>query len=349
MKTMLIKIKNRIEKEIPAYLNRLDMACRLSRASPLLFNTIREFLLRSGKRIRPILFIIGYLGFAKKIALGLYSSALSMEFLHDFLLVHDDIIDKSDIRRGKPAMHKILNNYLKKYKGIKFNGQDLAIVAGDVIYSISFHSFLSIKEDPFRKEAALKKLIEAAMYTGSGEFIELICGAKDIGKITKEEIYQVYYYKTAYYTFAAPLAMGAILAGASKKESDILFRYGICLGRAFQIKDDILGMFSHESQIGKSILTDLKEAKKTILIWQAYNNSGSIIKKEIRQILAKSNTQKNDLLRIRDIITGSKALDSVKNEILRLIESSKRELAHSKMSNRHKKMLDAYSQKILDL
>ncbi|MBU2257496.1 MAG: polyprenyl synthetase family protein, partial [Candidatus Omnitrophica bacterium] len=250
---------------------------------------------------------------------------------------------------GKPAMHKVLDNYLKKYKGIKFDGQDLAIVAGDVIYAISMHSFLSIKEDPLRKEAALKRFIEAAMHTGNGEFIELICGAKNIEKITKEEIFQVYDYKTACYTFAAPLSMGAILAGARKKESNRLFRYGIYLGRAFQIKDDILGMFGQVDQIGKSILTDLKEAKKTILIWQAYNNSGKIIKKEIKKILAKPDAQKNDLSRIRDIITGSGALESAKNEVLRLIEWSKQELARSKISIRYKKELDTYSREILNL
>lgn len=346
---MLIKIKSRIEKEIPAYLNRLNKACRLSRASPLLFNTIREFVLRSGKRVRPILFIIGYLGFTKKTAPGLYSSALSIEFLHDYMLVHDDIIDKSYTRRGKPAMHKALDNYLKKYKGIKFNGQDLAIVAGDVMYAISIHAFLSIKEDPFRKETALRKFIEAAIYTGSGEFIELVCGAKNIKDISKEEIFQVYDYKTACYTFATPLAVGAILAGASKSESDRLFRYGIYLGRAFQIKDDILGMFSHENKIGKSMLTDLREAKKTILIWCAYNNSGSIIKKEIQKILAKPDAGKNDLLRMRDIMTGSGALESVKNEIQQLIKRSKRELACSKISIEYKNSLDAYSRKILNL
>lgn len=346
---MLIKIKNRIEKEIPVYLDRLNKACRLSRGSPLLFNTIREFALRGGKRLRPVLFIIGYLGHTKKPAAGLYTCALSIEFLHDYMLVHDDIIDKSDTRRGKPAMHKALDNHLKKYRRIKFNGQDLAIVAGDVIYAVSIHSFLSIKEDPYRKEAALRKFIEAAIYTGSGEFIELVCGAKNIKDISKEEIFRVYDYKTACYTFAAPLAMGAILAGASKSESERLFRYGIYLGRAFQIKDDILGMFGQENKIGKSMLTDLREAKKTFLIWLAYNISGSIIKKEIRKILAKPDAGKNDLLRMRDIMTSSGALESAKNEIQQLIKRSQRELARSTMSIEYKNSLNAYSQKILNL
>jgi geranylgeranyl diphosphate synthase, type I len=346
---MLIKIKNRLERTIPSYLKNLDKAYRIKQVSPLLFNTIREFVLRSGKRVRPILFIIGYLGFNRKPAPGLYTSALSLELLHDFMLVHDDIIDKSDTRRGKPAMHKTLDNHLKRYKGIKFNGQDLAIVAGDVMYAISIHAFLNIKEDMRRKETALKKLIEAAIYTGSGEFIELICGAKNIKYISKEEIFQVYDYKTAYYTFATPLAVGSILAGIDKNESDKLFRYGIYLGRAFQIKDDILGMFSPQAKIGKSMLTDLKEAKKTILIWYAYNNSGPKLKSEITGILSKTYAGKKDLLRMRKIISDSGALNYAKNEVSVLIQKARALNQSSKMYPAYKKILDNYSREILGI
>jgi geranylgeranyl diphosphate synthase type I len=215
--------------------------------------------LREGKRIRPLLFLTGYSGFTNKPAPGLYTSALSFELLHDFMLIHDDIIDKSDTRRGKPSMHALLNNYLKGTPNLKFSGEDLAIVLGDVIYAMAINAFLYIKEEKERKERALKKFVEAAMYTGSGEFIELIYGIKKLDKIKKEDIYKVYDFKTAYYSFASPLAIGAILAGAGKKQVDNIFKYGICLGRAFQIKDDIICMFDTEERTGKSSLTDLQE------------------------------------------------------------------------------------------
>ena len=196
---MLLKIRKRLDRELARFLRDLDKEYGVKKISPLLSAYIREFVQRKGKRIRPLLFVVAYLGFAKKEAPGLYTSALSLELLHDFMLVHDDIIDKSDIRRGKPSLHRMFNAYLSRYKNLKFSGQDLAIVAGDVMYAIAIHAFLAIKENMPRKEMALKKFIRAAIYTGSGEFIELLCGIKDIANTSRQDIYNIYDFKTANY------------------------------------------------------------------------------------------------------------------------------------------------------
>ena len=226
-KNMFTTIKQRINSELHAFCRNIDTTYRLSSISPLLFEKIKEFIVRDGKRVRPILFIIGYKGFSRREAPGLYTSALAIELLHDFMLVHDDIIDKSATRRGAPSMHAMLNHHLRSHTKVKFSGQDLAIAAGDVMYAMAIHSFLAIKENMERKEKALKNFIEAAIFTGSGEFIELLAGTKHIKHITQDDIYKIYDYKTAYYTFASPLASGAILAGASKKEIDALSTYGL--------------------------------------------------------------------------------------------------------------------------
>jgi geranylgeranyl diphosphate synthase type I len=344
---MLNQIKIKLERGLRQYTTRFNSLYSLRKISPLLFSSIREFILRPGKRLRPILFIIGYLGFAKKEAPGLYTSALSLELLHDYMLVHDDIIDKSSLRRGKPSMHSQLNSYLKKFKGAKFSGEDLAIVTGDVMYALALHSFLSVEVPSQRKEKALKKLIEAALLTGSGEFVELLCGTKDIAKITKNDIYKIYDLKTAFYTFAAPLAMGAILAGASDLEVEKLVCFGISSGRAFQIKDDIMGMFSNEKEIGKSMLTDLKEAKKTLLVWFAYMHAGAKDKFALRNMLNKNNANKSDLHAMRKLITDSGALAHAQKEINRLLAGSRKLIDASKMRPEIKKLLTGYTQEIL--
>jgi geranylgeranyl diphosphate synthase type I len=346
---MFLKIKNKIEKEIKSYIQSNDKLHTLKKISPLLFKNIKEFILRHGKRIRPILFIVSYRGFAKFEPRGLYRSALALEFLHDFMLIHDDIIDKSDTRRGKPSMHIMLNDYLKKYKDVKFNGQDLSIVVGDVMYAMAIHTFLSIKTATALKEKGLKLLIDAAMYTGSGEFIELLAGAKPIEKIAKEEIYKIYDLKTARYTFAAPLAMGATLAAAEKKQINFIYEYGIYSGRAFQIKDDILGTFGDEKKIGKSIFTDLQEAKKTVLIWYAYKKSSRVVRKTIQEILIKKNIDKNDLSKICEIIASSGALKYAKDEIARLLNITKHLHAKCKMREPYKSALYNYFQELLAL
>jgi len=346
---MFAQIKNKIERELVAFVGEIDRAYSLSRLSPLLFKSIKDFVLRDGKRVRPILFVIGYLGFAKRTAPGLYTSALSIELLHDFMLVHDDIIDKSDMRRGKPSMHAMLDGHLKKLKNCKFNGQDLSIVVGDVMYAMAIRAFLSVRENMERKEAALKRFIEAAIYTGSGEFLELLYGTNDIGRIAREDIYKVYDYKTAYYTFACPLATGAILAGAPPKQVKVLSDYGMYVGRAFQIADDILGMFSGERKIGKSALTDLKEAKKTVLIWYAYRNAVRENKSMINRILSKKDANKNDLLVMRRIIRESGALDYARNEVRRLLKRSQEMMSSSGMKPQYKTFLKGYARRILTM
>ncbi|MFH0855602.1 MAG: polyprenyl synthetase family protein [Candidatus Omnitrophota bacterium] len=344
-----MKIKKRLERELSLYIQDIDKTYCLNKLSPLLFNSIKEFISRDGKRIRPVLFCIGSLGFSKKSASGLYRSALSLELLHDFMLVHDDIIDKSDMRRGKPSMHSLLSKYLKTGKDVKFSGQDLAIIAGDVMYAMALDAFLAIREKPGRKEEALRKLISAALYTGSGEFIELILGTKPIEKITKNDIYKIYDYKTANYTFASPLTMGAILAGAGKNQIKKLFGYGMYLGRAFQIKDDIIGTFSRDKETGKSNLTDIAEAKKTLLIWHAYNHSDKNRQEIIRKVFSEKNTGNKELLEIREVIAGSGSLEFAKKEIKRLVNQAENSIKSLKMRKDSHKALAGFTQKILSV
>ncbi len=347
--TLLPQIKGRINKSLNQFITTIDRQFLLCKLSPVLLSNIQDFVLRDGKRIRPILFIIGYLGFCKTPAAHLYTCAISFELLHDFTLIHDDIIDKSDMRRGKPSVHTLLNHYLTRFKKIKFNGQDLAIVIGDILYALALYAFLSIKEDRKRKERALQKFIETTICTGAGEFNELLCGAEDIETITKGHIYKTYDLKTAYYSFAAPLIIGAELAGAPHRELVKLSDYGVYLGRAFQIRDDIIGMFASEKDIGKSILSDLQEAKKTILIWHAYRHASHKDRASIRKILAKQRISYNDLTAIKKIIIAAKSLDYAKQEITSLIRKAEHVRNQLAMKKRFRNLLDSYSQQFLQV
>jgi geranylgeranyl diphosphate synthase, type I len=344
---MILKIKIKIEKELSSYVQSINRLYSLNKLSPILFKSIKEFICRDGKRIRPILFCIGYLGFSKKSPVGLYRSALSLELLHDFMLVHDDIIDKSNTRRGKPAMHTLLKNHLSKNKKAKFSGEDLAIVVGDVMYAMALDAFLAIKEALPRKEAALKKLIHAALYTGSGEFIELLLGIKPIEKVTQKDIYKIYDCKTANYTFASPLAIGATLAGAKPNQIKKLYAYGMLLGRAFQIKDDIIGTFGTVKEIGKSNLTDIKEAKRTLLVWYAFNHVSKKDKPLIKKIMANKVTKDAQLLKMRSIITDTGALAYAQKQIEYLYTQALDQIKNLNMDQKYSQALNNFSQKIL--
>jgi geranylgeranyl diphosphate synthase type I len=346
---MLSQLKKRIDRELGVFIKDLNRQYALRALSGLLYESIKDFVLRDGKRIRPIIFVIGYLGYAKRAAPGLYRSAVSIELLHDFMLIHDDIIDKSETRRGKPSMHALLNAYLKKHDSLKFNGQDLSIVVGDVIYAMAIESFLAIKEKPARKEEALRNFIKTAAYTAAGEFIDVLGGADKISRVQKNSIYKIYDYKTAYYTFSCPLSTGAMLAGAPRQEIALLADYGLYLGRAFQIKDDIMGLFGDEKRIGKSTLSDLQEAKKTLLIWRAYKNADKKDKKNIEKILSASLVTKKDLKKMQSIIIGTGSLAYAKREIVASLEKAQQLVAASKIKLRYKKILLYFGQKLLAL
>lgn len=344
---MIFKIKKRIEKELRNYAAGIDKIYSLNKLSPCLSKNIKEFILRGGKRIRPILFCIGYLGFSKKNPSGLYRGALSLELLHDFLLVHDDIIDKSSLRRGRPSMHALLKQAFCQNKNAKFSGQDLAIVTGDIIYAMALDIFLSIQENPLRKEAALKKFISAALHTAGGEFIELILGNKPIEKVSLADIYKIYDYKTANYTFASPLAIGATLAGAKINQIKQISSYGMLLGRAFQIKDDIIGTFGKESQTGKSNITDIKEAKRTLLICYAFKQANKKNRLMIKKLLEAKNIKKSGITAIRSIIIESGARAFAQNQIKFLCSQAINQISGLKMKEACKQALNDFARKVL--
>lgn len=344
---MLEKIKNNIELSLSRFAADLDKTYRLSGISPLLNKSIKNFILRKGKRLRPLLFALSYLGYSPRPAKGLYESAVALELTHNFLLIHDDIIDKSGFRRGEPSMHKMLDSSLAAYRNIKFSGNDLAIVIADIIYAMAVNLFLSIDENKERKEKAMKKFSEIVIYTGAGQFIELLYGAKSINRIKKEDIYKIYDLKTAYYSFSYPLSLGAVLAGEKEKELKELFEYGRLIGRAFQIKDDILNLFAMEKETGKPALTDLKEAKKTILLELTYQRLSPKGKVRINEILNKKLLDSKDISSLREIISDSASLKSAKQEISSCLDRAKKIGALLKMRPSYKKPLETYSEELL--
>ncbi len=345
---MFRDLKSKVDRELKIFSQELQKSGFLKGLPPLIATSIKDFILADGKRIRPIFYLSGYLGFKKKPNSGLFESSIAIELLHDFFLIHDDIIDKSLTRRGKPSMHTMFNNYLSKFKNLKFSGEDLSIVIGDIVYALAVSQFMLIKESQQRKEKALNNFLKSASLTAGGEFIELILNLKKFEKITKADILKVYDYKTAHYTFSSPLTTGAILAGADKKQIGLLFGYGLNLGRAFQIKDDILGIFGDEKRIGKSTLTDLQEEKKTLIIWYAHKKADLKSKKILKNILSKKKVTRSDLKKVKNLIIETKALNYCLGEIKNLEREAKAILSSSKLSSKYKNVLLALTKDILN-
>ncbi|MFH0940376.1 MAG: polyprenyl synthetase family protein [Candidatus Omnitrophota bacterium] len=342
-----------ISHVINAYIKKINAALRdflsdanrrysLGIISDALLRYSKDFILRKGKRIRPLLFVLSYKGYTKRTSYSdrrLFTSAASIELLHDFMLIHDDVIDNSDLRRGKPTLHKIFDRNIRLPDKAKV-GASLAIVAGDILFALAIESILSIDEGMEKKEKALRNLVQAAAYTGAGEFIDVVFGHKTIDQLSEHDIFLTYTLKTAKYTFECPLLMGAILAGAPSQELKKLSQLGLAAGQAFQIYDDFLDLFASERTIGKPVLTDLAESKKTLLVFKAYKNSGRNEKKRFREIFEKNAKTLSDLDDLRRIIVKSGSYDYCLEKMSSLQEKATRLCGSLKIKKAYKKALE---------
>ncbi len=339
---MLEAYIKKINVNLEALLTDINKRYRLNLVSDSLFYYSKEFVLRPGKRIRPLLFILAYHGYRHKKLTdpkGLFRCAASIELLHDFMLIHDDVIDNSDLRRGKPTLHRLFDKNIKSSPNADI-GKSLAIVAGDILFAVAIEAFLSIKEDMARKETALKKLVETAAYTGAGEFLDVTFGHKSIDALSEDMIFLNYTLKTAKYTFECPLLMGAILAGAGKNDLKNLSILGISAGQAFQIYDDLLDLFSTEEVIGKPILTDLAESKKTLLVFKAYRGLHGKDKKLFMAIMEKDKKTLADLKLFRELIIKSGSHETVLKRLSELQKTAQAACRRLTMDPQHKKMVE---------
>lgn len=339
---MLHEIKEQIDKSLVRFLDKIKIDYKLHLVDPILYASIREFSLRDGKRIRPILLALSYKGYRKnsaRMSPSIYYASTCIELLHNFMLIHDDIIDRSDLRRGKPTLHRLLEKAADIPEKERL-GQDLSLVAGDIVYALAIDAFLSINEELQRKERALKYFIQTAVFTAMGEFADTLHGVRGLDKVTEKDVFLNYTLKTARYTFDCPLVVGAILAGADNKDIKSLSKLGLLIGQAFQIQDDVIGIFDSEKNIGKSILSDLAESKKTILVCHAYRVLKGKQKQEFLRIFTKNKKTHADLAAVRKIFIQAGSLTYSLEQINTRLTHSLQLLHKLKMAPKYKKLIE---------
>ncbi|MCK4995157.1 MAG: polyprenyl synthetase family protein [Candidatus Omnitrophica bacterium] len=335
MKTIL---KAKINKQLKLFLDHAIHSRKLDKINPLISKSIKEFVMRDGKRIRPIFFLLSYQTYAlgNTIPESIIKTSLAFELLHAFLLVHDDIIDNSNTRRGKPTMHMVLKNSLKLSVS---TCRDLSIVIGDIIYAMSIEAFSDSNPSQKIQPEALKVFLTSTVLTGTGEFIDVLNGFTRIDRIRLKDIRLNYLLKTAEYTFKSPLVCGCIMAGAPKTEIAKVSILGELLGEAFQIQDDLLGLFGQSQKIGKSVLSDMLESKKTLPIFLAYKSASLKDRKFIKQCLGNKNLTLKDLEYIRCIIINTGAHDTAKRQISKLLNKSQKIILSLKINSSQRKLL----------
>jgi len=196
-----------------------------------------------GKRVRPALLLLAAKVFGEKIGDGVIRMAAVMEFLHTATLVHDDIIDGAEMRRGRQAVSARWGN-------------DIAVLMGDWLYMSAFET--SLRQ---RNLEVLDVLTEATRKMTEGELIQLALVSNM--RLTEEQHLEIVRRKTGF-LFSASCRIGGILCGASEAEKTGLADYGLNLGVAFQLTDDLLDFTSDTQKLGKPVLSDLREGKLTL-------------------------------------------------------------------------------------
>lgn len=289
---------------------------------------VKIMTLSGGKRLRPAFMLAGYEAADGTDRERLINTSMAIELIHMFLLIHDDIIDRDALRHGVPTLHERYADWGRRKLQLEdphHFGNSIALIVGDMIYSfgnnILFRSGF-LHEYVF---AALSKMQKIVSQTCVGE-------AKDIyleyrKKATSDEVLKLYEQKTARYTFEGPLHLGALLAGGSSELLETLSRYALPLGIAFQIQDDILGVFGDEKRTGKPVGSDIEEGKMTILVTKAYER-GREYRAELEQLLARGEKlTREDIDRFRAIMVESGVLEEVKTLARTSIHTAKESLA----------------------
>ncbi len=288
---------------------------------------VKAMTLSGGKRLRPAFMLAGYQAAGGEDTERLINASIAVELIHMFLLIHDDIIDRDALRHGVPTLHERYATWGRERLGLtdpEHFGNSIALIVGDMLFALGNDVLFQSGFPHERVFAALSKTQKIVSYTGIGEASDIYLEYKK--QATSQEVLKMYEQKTARYTFEGPLHLGALLAGAQSELLEQLSHYALPLGIAFQIQDDLLGVFGNEERIGKPLGSDIQEGKLTLLVTTVLEEAKSY-SSELMDILRKGKAlTRADIERFRMIVIESGAVERVKHLAKDSIERSKRSL-----------------------
>jgi len=241
--------------------------------------SIRSFVLAGGKRIRPqlCLWTFAHTGGPLALAPAAMKIACAWELFHAFLLIHDDLIDDADSRRDQPSLHR----RFEEQGGLcDKTGRDLAVVAGDLLFSAALDTLHDIDLSPALYRRELRLFSRVALTTGLGQALDIVQAGKPVARACEKTLLREYHWKTAAYTFEGPMLSGAVLAGADEDILSVLSCYALALGQAYQLQNDLFDLASpaHEG-------CDLVQGKRTVTLLRARSAMNQGDRRRLDEIL----------------------------------------------------------------
>jgi geranylgeranyl diphosphate synthase type I len=311
----LQELKNLSEKIDSA----LQAICLQNKEPTDLYTLINEFLNYGGKRLRPILCLLSAEacgGNQNKVL----PAALAIELFHNFTLIHDDIEDNSMLRRGKSCLHLQ-------------HGIPLAINAGDGLFALAYKQILSL-DCSAEKKLQLSSMLNAAFLNViEGQGIELDWIKDKNWNISIDNYMRMIQLKTGA-LLAIACQAGAILADASEPQQQILYKFGMALGTAFQIQDDVLNLTGNEKQYKKEIGGDVTEGKRTLMVLHALNCTevSSAYKKHLIGILDTHETDKSEIEWVTKLLIDDGSIDFAQKLATQIMYDGINQLLESDLS-----------------
>lgn len=334
-KLLLKQYKQKVDKTLEEYFKRKIKEYKI--ISPFVgkfTEDLAEFTLRGGKRFRPALIFYSYKLFGGKDDKEILKLSIFIELIQSFLLIHDDIMDRASLRRGGRTIHKTYEKYSKdsKFNDDSHFGSTMGILSGDLANQLALE-IIGESNFPYKNINELIKLVSREISKVCfGQIHDILLNYNYPKLYTEADILKVHFYKTATYTYRLPLLAGAILAGATNSQIKILERYAMFSGIAFQIRDDVLGVFGDKEETGKENVSDIVEGKKTLLVTKAYENANRKDSALLKKYLGKKDLTIKEANIVREIFRKTGSLDYSIKECEKYIHKAK--LALSKIDNK---------------
>ena len=279
---------------------------------------------RGGKKLRGAQIQLGY-----QIAGGnkrdVLEASTSIEIIHSFLLMHDDIMDLDAVRRGFPTIHRQYEDEHRKYKLGKDTlhyGTSMGIGMGDLGAYLGMEVLLASNLDSDKKLTAAKYLSRLLQRVSYGQGLDVTY--EQMKNISEHDVMQVHLHKTSIYTVVGPLRIGALLGGLSDDKINAIEKFGEPVGIAFQLRDDELGLFSDEETLGKPIGSDIKEGKNTLLRIKAIERAKKEDKKFLKFAYGNRDITKKDIRKVQELTINTGVLQYSQELSKKLVEKGKK-------------------------
>jgi len=287
-------------------INQRLMTIVAGRQPPLLYDPIQYVLDSGGKRIRPILLLLSCKTLGGKIE-ACWDAAAAVELLHNFTLVHDDIMDQDDTRRGRPTVHRKWDS-------------DIALLAGDGLVALSFNT-LSKTHSP-RIGQIVEIFTDGLIELCEGQALDIDFETRDVSLTD----YLTMIRKKTACLLEMSARIGAILADGDEKQVQKLGDFASSMGHAFQIQDDLLDITSDEMKIGKTFGSDVKHKKQTYLLIHALTHADSETNKRLRFLLDAGEMSHAQLMEVQDIFERTGSIKAAQSAVDEYVSSAQRVL-----------------------